>query len=345
MDLGWDDSRTDALCRRRCAFVLYRLPGEQGEVHFCMQADGGYGAWQPQERGFVFAPFAQAPLVIHDERSHPAAAGSFAPLAPLPPATPPTTREAYGHLFARYRAQLPTPLRKIVLARTEDAAVPAGFSPTATFRRACELSPRTMNALIHTAEHGTWLCCTPELLLQGRGSDWETMALAGTRPATEGAPAPWDEKNRREQQLVADSIRRQLVPMWESGDESPTCTLRAGAVEHLCTRFRFRMEAARLTELLAALPPTPAVSGYPVQAALDWLRREPDIERGLYAGYLGPVEEERAQLFVTLRCMRLYPALCRLYAGGGIMPDSDEDAEWRETQAKMLSMRRLLPLD
>ena len=343
MKLGWDDSLADALCRRRCAFALYRLPGEAEGARFCMQADGGCGAWQPQQRGFILAPFAKSPLFIRCESESPAEAENFAPLAPCPPATPPTTREAYSRLFARYRAQLPSPLRKIVLARTEDVQVAAGFSPAAAFRRACELSPNTFNALIHSAEHGTWLCSTPELLVQGCGEEWQTMALAGTRPATENTPAaPWDEKNRCEQQLVAEDMEARLAPLWEWGEAAPTCTLQAGAIEHLCTRFRFRMASARLGELLAALPPTPAICGYPRQAALDLLRREPDVERGLYAGYLGPVEAAGARLFVTLRCMRLYPGLCRLYAGGGIMPESDEEAEWHETQAKMLGMRHLL---
>ncbi len=340
METGWNS--LDALCRCRCAFALYRLPGEAEKVRFCMQEDGGLGTWQAGERGFLLAPFDGEPLVIRHELKAPPAAESFAPLPPQVPEALATTPGEYARLFALYSGQMPVPLRKIVLARTEDVPRPDAFSPTAAFRQACVRAPQHMNVLLHTVEHGTWLCSTPELLLRGEGHNWQTMALAGTRPATEDGSLPWDAKNRSEQQLVADYILQCLEPLWESGTASPAQTLRAGAVDHLCTHFRFRMEPARLGELLATLPPTPAVCGSPPEAARAWLRAQPDIARSLYAGYLGPVAEGNAQLFVTLRCMQLYTRVCRLYAGGGLMPDSAMEAEWQETQAKMQSMRQLL---
>ncbi len=338
MNEGWNEM--DALCRHHCAFALYRLPGEAQEPQFCMQEDGGFSPWSPGKAGFVFASFAGSSFVIRGERHTAPAASVFAPLPPQHAKTPPTSREEYHRLFSLYKAQLPQSLHKIVLARTEDVPA-ASFSPTAAFRRACELSPMAFNVLIHTPEHGTWLCSTPELLLRGCGDEWETMALAGTRPASRGDDAPWDAKNRREQQLVADYIHAQLSPLWEGGEWSEPHTVAAGAVEHLCTRFRFRMQAEMLGEVLHRLPPTPAVSGHPVETARTWLQTHPDVERGLYAGYLGPVAEGNVQLFVTLRCMRLYAGCCRLFAGGGLMPDSEEEAEWRETLAKMQAMKKL----
>ena len=47
-------------------------------------------------------------------------------------------------------------------------------------------------------------------------------------------------------------------------------------------------------------------------------------------------------LFVTLRCMRIEGRECGLYAGGGLLPDSVEEQEWRETEAKMDTMRRVI---
>ncbi len=71
MDVGMD--KLDALCRRHCAFSLYRLPGEGSEVNFCMQADGGLSAWSVGERGFLLAPFDGAPQFIrHGQETPPA---------------------------------------------------------------------------------------------------------------------------------------------------------------------------------------------------------------------------------------------------------------------------------
>ncbi len=341
MDEGWNQ-QIGALCRRHCNFALYRLPGGSGDVQFCMQADGGMAPWQKEAPGFLLAPFDGEPLIIRQELNRPAEAEAYPPLPPQHPATAATTQEGYTRLFGLYRAQMPIPLHKIVLARTEDAARPAAFSPAAAFHAACERSPLHFNVLLHTVEQGTWLCSTPELLLRGSGDEWETMALAGTRPAGQPDAEPWDAKNRREQQLVAQYIHDCLEARWDEGTTFRTRTLRAGAVEHLCTRFRFRMPAERLDGLLRTLPPTPAVCGYPPEVARTWLRNQPDIERGLYAGYLGPVAPGSVQLYVTLRCMRLYDTCCRLFAGGGLMPDSDAQAEWQETQAKMQAMRQLL---
>ena len=338
------NSRIDALCHRHCAFALYRLPGEKEAMHFCMQADGGVSQRREGECGFLLVPFEGEALFIRKERDTPPPAGLFALLAPQRPKTPATTQEDYGRLFALYRAQMPSPLHKIVLARTEDVPRAPDFSPSAALLQACQRFPLHMNALLHTAEHGTWLCSTPELLLRGRGREWQTMALAGTRPAAGDADIPWDSKNRREQALVSDFILQCLQPLWEGGTLSGPTTLRTGKIEHLCTRFSFRMPTGRLEKLLSTLPPTPAVCGYPLSEARAWLREQPDIVRGLYAGYFGSIGREEVQLYVTLRCMRLYADCCRLYAGGGLMPDSKADAEWSETQAKMQGMRQLLSL-
>ncbi len=341
MDVG-SHSNIDALCRRHATFVLYRLPGEEEEVRFCMQKDGGVSTWQVGQTGFLLAPFDGAALFIREELSAPPAADTLSLLRARDPASPATTPEEYARLFDLYTGQMPHLLQKIVLARTEDVPRSPGFSPARAFAQVCVRAPRHFNILLHTTAHGTWLCSTPELLLRGQGEQWETMALAGTRAAGDAEDAPWDAKNRREQQLVADYIRQCLEPLWEEGNATPPHTLRTGQIEHLCTRFRFRMPQEKLGHLLATLPPTPAVCGYPPEAARAWLRRQPDMERGLYAGYLGPVNARGVQLFVTLRCMQLFAESCRLYAGGGLMPDSNAAAEWQETVAKMRGMRQLL---
>ncbi len=337
-----DCNRLDALCQRHCAFALYRLPGEEEEIRFCMQEDGGLGLWQIGQQGFLLSPFDGAPLFIRGELTCPPEPAHFAPLPPQSPATPASSQAEYDRLFALYKSQLPEPLHKIVLARTEDLPKPAAFSPAAAFRSLCERSPQQFNLLLHTVEHGTWLCSTPELLLSGNGYVWRTMALAGTRPAGEHEDAPWDAKNRCEQEVVKDFIVQCLEPLWHGGTLFGPSTLRTGQIEHICTRFCFRMPGEHLPALLATLPPTPAVCGCPPEAARAWLRCHPDIARGLYAGFLGPVAQKDISLYVTLRCMQVFTDCCRLYAGGGLMPDSEAAAEWRETQAKMQPMRQLL---
>lgn len=329
--------QTDALCKRRCAFALYALPGK--DVEFCMQADGGTSAGA--DDGFMLAPYNGKSLLIRRELTTPPAAEAF----PLLPITAPqhaaTTRDEYHRLFEQYTAELKRSggLQKVVLARTQDEPIHQ-FSPTQAFLQACRNAPKAFNALFHTEEYGTWLCSTPELLLRREGDTWHTMALAGSR--TNGNQ-PWDAKNLKEHALVAEHILRCLTPTATDIVTNGPHTLAAGnSLEHLCTRISFNMLADALPSLLNTLPPTPAVSGYPTPEARAFIQANPDIERSCYAGYLGPVSAASTQLFVTLRCMQIFSYTCRLYAGGGLMPDSDELSEWAETAAKMQAMKKLL---
>lgn len=329
----------DILCGRQAAFALYHLPHAAASA-FCMAKDGGI---HREGNGFLLADFAGESCVIPAELTAPPTPEEAAAFPALPqpcPPAPATTREAYGQLFRRVHAELTAGrLTKLVLARTADELTPEPLSPWAAFCAATEAFPALFTALVHTPQHGTWLCSTPELLLRGEGTAWETMALAGTRPCTD---APWDAKNTREQAVVADYVHRVLNRHAEAVQQAAVCNLNSGSIEHRCSLFRFTMTAEQRSALLAELPPTPAVSGFPVADARRYLNEHPDIKRGLYAGYMGPWGADTALLYVSLRCMQLYPDRCRLYAGGGIMPDSEEDAEWQETEAKCAAMRRVI---
>lgn len=333
-----DTERIDALCGRQCAFALYALPGEN-KPHFCMAEDGRTESDFIFRNGFILATFSGESLFIPAELSSPPEPEAWPAMQHLPERNA-TSREEYSALFRLYTGFIRSgQVRKIVLARTADAATPAGFSPTRALLQACAMHPAAFKALVHTPRHGTWLFCTPEQLITGTGDSWHTMALAGTRmPCT----LPWDAKNRREQALVVDFMREVLTPLANDLTESPPENLRAGNIEHLCTRFHLRMGPGKLLLLLDKLPPTPAVCGSPVSTARELLLTYPDIDRSCYAGYLGPWGNGHVQLYVSLRCMQIFPGFCRLYAGGGLMPDSDEESEWQETAAKMQTMRDIV---
>lgn len=340
--------RIDALCQRQCAFALYCLPGESQPV-FCMAEDGRAQKDFIFLNGFLLATFDGSTRFIPAELQEVPLPDAWEEMS-MQPADAATTREQYAGLFSLYTGFIHSgEVRKIVLARTADVDTEPGFSPSKAFATACEQNPNAFKALVHTPQHGTWLFCTPEQLITGRGEQWHTMALAGTRiPCT----LPWDTKNKREQALVSDFIREVLTPLCDDIHEAPLENLRAGRIEHLCTRFSFHMPSGRLLSVLDQLPPTPAVCGSPVGAARRLLQQYPDIDRSCYAGYLGPWGNAAGhtgpwgngsvQLYVSLRCMQIFPGFCRLYAGGGLMPDSDEEQEWQETENKMACMQQAI---
>ncbi len=230
---------------------------------------------------------------------------------------------------------------KLVLSRAQN--FPGAHSAVRIFARACAAYPNAMVSLSHTRS-GTWIGASPEILLQGEGRHWQTMALAGTRPR--GTQEDWDEKNRREQAWVARYLRDALSPLCARLEETGPVTHGAGQVEHLRTDFSFEpAPEVTLHQLAAALHPTPAVCGLPKKEAMERILSAESLDRRYYAGFLGIWQDTAASLYVNLRCLKLHAGGVRLYAGGGILPQSTLESEWKETCQKMCTMLALLGRD
>ena len=108
-------------------------------------------------------------------------------------------------------------------------------------------------------------------------------------------------------------------------------------VWHLSTRIRgsLRAPAPSALDLVAALHPTPAVGGTPPAVALDLLHQLENFDRGAYAGPVGWVDAAGDGTWaIALRCAVLRGSTATLYAGAGIVADSDSSAELAETERK-----------
>ena len=229
----------------------------------------------------------------------------------------------------------------------------------ALFQKACELYPRMFISLVYTPQSGMWLMATPEILLEGGGNDWHTIALAGTMklegellsfdsPPVKGearlSDIAWTTKNIQEQRYVATYLMECLEHFSSQITEEGPYTARAANLVHLRSDFNFVLEdTRRIGELIRALHPTPAVCGLPKQQTFDFIRRNESQSRRYYSGFSGPFNPEvDTHLFVSLRCMQILDDCYCLYAGGGLLRDSEEDQEWEETEAKLETMRSLL---
>ncbi len=95
-------------------------------------------------------------------------------------------------------------------------------------------------------------------------------------------------------------------------------------------------------ELAAVMHPTPAVGGEPEGTALGLIADLEDLDRGWYAGPIGWMDAaEDGEFCVGLRSALLRDRTAHLYAGAGIVGDSDPEAELAETELKL---EALLPL-
>lgn len=209
---------------------------------------------------------------------------------------------------------------------------------------ACHRYPHSYVALIDD-DSSAWLIATPEVLLEEKEGTLRTMALAATMSIEEGAhlrPSQWTAKNRKEQQIVADYIATKLSALGIEFSPSAVHTKIAGQLVHLCTDFSMN-DDDNIGRIIAALHPTPAVCGLPTEKAHQLINSIESHHRRYYAGFSGPILlDTGTHLFVTLRCMHIEGDTARLYAGGGLLADSDCESEWVETQRKLKTMLNVL---
>jgi menaquinone-specific isochorismate synthase len=233
-------------------------------------------------------------------------------------------------------------LDKVVLARALDVVAEEPLDGRAVAARLAERFPSCY----------TYVCdglvgASPELLIRRMGRHAESLVLAGT--VARGATPADDEalaesllasaKDAHEHRLAVESVRGVLGSLaaeveW---DDAPHL-LRLANVSHLATHVDAWLPspAPDALALAMALHPTAAVGGTPREDALDTIRRLEAAPRGRYAGPVGWVDAHGdGEFALALRCAQLDGARARLWAGAGIVEESEPHAEVAETTAKL----------
>lgn len=212
----------------------------------------------------------------------------------------------------------------------------------AIFLKALTAYPNAMVYLVNAPHCGRWMGCTPELLLQKNGSQYHTVALAGT---TENKTAEWDTKNIYEQDVVSQYITKTLQTIGASNIERSNCeTMQIGKLSHRRTQFNFTLKVAKDTlDIVGALHPTPAVCGLPKEEAKAFLIKNEHTDRNYFSGYLGRIHSNGdAHLFVNLRCAQITNDTTFYHAGGGLTAASTLQDEAKEIDLKMETLKSLL---
>ncbi len=154
-----------------------------------------------------------------------------------------------------------------------------------------------------------------------------------------------DDKNRYEHQLVVDSIRQALSDDCDGlsiPDEPQLMKLKD--IQHLYTPVKGTAPSGlSILTLVEKLHPTPALGGVPRKEAMQVIREEEHMDRGLYAGPIGWMDAYgNGEYAVALRSGLLKGDHAFIYAGCGIVAHSDPDSEFKETQMKFRPMQRAL---
>lgn len=191
---------------------------------------------------------------------------------------------------------------------------------------------------------------SPELLVSRVGDVVRAQPMAGTTPRTgepeadqrRAAALLASQKNRVEHQITIDMVHDTLLPWCSFLDAEPEpSVVPAGPVQHLASIVEGRLSrpAAAVLELVAALHPTPAVGGWPRDRALSVIDELERADRGRYAGPVGWTDAEgNGAWAVGIRSVQLAGTRARLFAGVGVVGDSDAVAELEETRSKAQAM-------
>lgn len=243
-------------------------------------------------------------------------------------------------------------LKKVVPARAVHLLPPSGylFDLPATLDALRRRNPGALCFAV-SGPGGWFLGASPELLLRLDGDRVESRPLAGTAPR--GADAERDAelergllasaKDRREHRLVVEALTAALGSVCAELDVAASPRVaRLPTMLHLETQIVARLAAPRLLDLLGRMSPTPAVGGWPTQAALDWLREEEPVARGLFAGPVGWAAPGEATFALGIRSALVRPDSAVAWAGAGIVRGSDPEVEWRETHLKLGVVREAL---
>jgi menaquinone-specific isochorismate synthase len=193
---------------------------------------------------------------------------------------------------------------------------------------------------------------SPELLVSVDGSTVRSHPLAGTAPRTGDQSTDTrlaeellaSTKNQIEHRIVIDMVHDTLLPFCSYLDwEADPSIVTVANVQHLGTAIEGALTdpPSHVFPLVRALCPTPALGGHPTAKALSFIEKTEGLDRGYYGGAVGYMDASGDGVFaVTIRCAEMSPDMrtARLFAGGGIVADSDPYAELAETQAKFQAM-------
>ena len=320
------------------SFALYRLPNAL--THFLVkQKDDNHTRFDHRtfdKQGFVFYPFSKSarhPAVfIKNEVVLPNAVVHF--YSEHQKELKVISKTAYLEKVRQFINATESQFKKLIFSRIKLINMPMG-DLFELFKALKAAYPKAFVYLVNIAGIGCWVGASPETLFTQNGLA-HTMALAGTQPNL-GIPlekVQWGEKEIEEQTIVENYFQKILKNKNIPFEQSDTQTVSAGNILHLCAHFTFNPQG-QVYELMSDLHPSPAVCGMPKAEAKQFILDQEPHDRAYYCGFLGPVNlHQSTDLFVNLRCMQVLKSKFALYVGGGILPNSDPEKEWEETEMK-----------
>ena len=234
------------------------------------------------------------------------------------------------------------------------ARLPSGFDRLSLYQALRMRNPATFGAYLDFGATAI-LSSSPERFLKVADGQVETRPIKGTRPRGRG-PAEdkalatellASAKDRAENLMIVDLLRNDISRVCKIGSvKVPTlCGLESYAtVHHLVSVVTGELAAERRAiDLLRACFPGGSVTGAPKIRAMEIIAELEPTSRGPYCGSIGYLSADGGMdSNIVIRTYCIHDQDLTFQVGGGIVADSDPQAEYEETLAKAKALIEVL---
>jgi para-aminobenzoate synthetase component 1 len=323
------------------ARVIEKLPGGSAigrdTPDLWLGAYGAIARWQGDDMEII-GPDA-------DARARLAAKLAAAPLPTLPPSIGPLVADddAAHHMarVGKIRDYLAAgDVYQVNLARRHVARISSPGDLLALYRALNEAAPSPYGALIE-GDGVSIISGSPERFLGLVGDRIETRPIKGTRPlgAEAAAELAASEKDAAEHLMIVDLERNDLGRIAETGSvavDDLGYIVELPGLYHKVSRVSARLHrGTSYAELLRATFPGGSITGAPKVRAMELIDELEPVRRGPYCGALGYFGPGALELAIAIRIGVVVGSELRVHVGGGIVADSDPEAELAETETKV----------
>ncbi|MFT8319776.1 MAG: isochorismate synthase [Bacillus sp. (in: firmicutes)] len=239
-------------------------------------------------------------------------------------------------------------LKKVVLARECRLTFEKEIAVETVLER---LLLEQENSYIFALESGDncFIGASPERLVKKLENNVFSTCLAGSiarglsQESDEhlGEQLLRDRKNRTEHQYVVNMIKSAMDKVCKTIElPSHPALMKMRDIQHLYTPVKgILKESESLFSLIELLHPTPALGGYPQKKAVEKIRQEEQLDRGLYGAPLGWLDYKgNGEFAVSIRSGLIQKNEASIFAGCGIVANSDAESEYMETAIKFKPM-------
>ena len=278
---------------------------------------------------------------------------SRVPFAVKAPVASNMTAEGYARAFERVQRYIHEgDCYQINLAQR--FAAPAGGDPWLAYQALRVINPAPYSAYLNTPA-AQILSASPERFLRVERGHVETKPIKGTRPRA-GHPRldaelaealRASEKDRAENVMIVDLLRNDLSKCCAPGSVRVPRLFDVesfATVHHLVSTVTGELRSDRdALDLLRGCFPGGSITGAPKLRAMQIIEELEPHRRGIYCGAIGYLGfDGDMDTNIAIRTLVHSAGAVRFWAGGGIVADSQVEAEYQETFDKARAMLRLL---